>query len=56
MEYSLDDFMYFGKYKNDDRNIRDIIDNDPDYMEWVLDEVDGFELDGPAMGYYLKTR
>lgn len=52
MVYSLDDVIDFGKYKN--KTIREIIDDDPDYIEWALDETDnfGFDLDLEAYYYY----
>ena len=32
-----------------DKTIRQICNQDPTYLEWVLDNIDGFELDDEAM-------
>jgi len=41
--YVVGDTLTFGKHKNED--IDEVIVDDPTYVEWCLDEIDGFELD-----------
>lgn len=50
---SLTDKMNFGKYRN--RTIQEVIEDDPTYIEWALDNVDWFELDDEAMDVYEKA-
>ncbi len=44
--YSLKAPLNFGKYKGD--TVQEIINNDPDYLAWAIDEIEGFELDEEA--------
>lgn len=52
--YKLDDKITFGKYSARvipvALTIRQIIDTDPEYLGWCLDNVGGFELDSEAEG------
>lgn len=43
----LDDKLQFGKYKNY-LTIREIIEKDPDYIEWLFDNASTFDLDAEA--------
>lgn len=45
--FKLNDKITFGKHKG--LTIKEIIEDDPSYLEWALDEVDGFELDDAAI-------
>ncbi len=49
----LTDKMTFGKYRGD--TVQEVIDNAPSYIEWALDEVNGFELDDEAMVEYEQA-
>lgn len=40
--YNLKTRLDFGKYKGD--TVDDVITNDPQYLEWCLENVDGFCL------------
>lgn len=49
--YKLSDKISFGKYgpgHGQHRTIRWIIRNDPQYLDWCLTEIKGFELDNEA--------
>lgn len=50
----LDDGVAFGKYKNTKKEWWWIIENDPSYVEWVLENIDGAELDNEAYEAYQK--
>lgn len=43
---SLSSKMYFGKYKGE--TIEDIIENDPQYVDWCLENVKHFSLNDEA--------
>lgn len=43
---SLDHFMYLGNYKG--RRIVNIIKNDPEYIDWCIDNIKDFILDKEA--------
>lgn len=45
--------MTFGTHTGD--SIQEIIRDDPTYIEWALDDVDGFELDSEASDALEKT-
>ncbi len=53
MPKKLTDKMNYGKYRDD--TIKEVIDNTPSYIEWALDEVNGFELDDEAMAEYEEA-
>jgi hypothetical protein len=42
-EFSLSDKLTFGKYKG--YTIEDVLEDDPNYLEWAIDEIEWFELD-----------
>jgi hypothetical protein len=42
-EFSLSDKLTFGKYKG--YTIEEILEDDPSYLEWAIDEIEWFELD-----------
>lgn len=44
--YGLNDRLTFGKHK--DKLVKMIIRNDPEYILWCLENIDGFELDVDA--------
>ena len=50
--FSLSDKITFGKYSNKElpvaMTIEEIIDQNPEYLAWCLDKIDGFELDDKA--------
>lgn len=50
--FKLEDKITFGKYSTKELpvvlTIQEIIDQDPDYIAWAVDEVKGFELDDKA--------
>ncbi len=52
MRLHLNSRLGFGKYSG--RTVRKVIDVDPDYIEWALNEVDDFDLDDNAMRYLGK--
>jgi hypothetical protein len=39
----LDDILNFGKYKN--WTIQEVIDENPDYLAWAIDNIEWFNLD-----------
>ena len=43
MIYKMNTELNFGKYKN--LTIYEVLDLDPDYLEWALDTIDWFEVD-----------
>lgn len=45
--YLMQDKLDFGKYK--DEHVEEVIVDDPKYIAWCIDEIDGFELDEEAM-------
>jgi hypothetical protein len=45
--FKLNDRIDFGKHRG--LTIKEIIEDDPTYLEWALDEVGGFELDDVAL-------
>ncbi len=53
MTHTLDDRLGFGPHQS--ATIRQVIDDDPDYIEWAFNTIDGFELDDEAM-HYLAQR
>ncbi len=44
--YKLESLMNFGKYEG--RTVKKIACQDPDYLAWAIDEIEGFELDEKA--------
>lgn len=40
--YAEDDFLDFGKYKG--MTIKEVIDDDPEYLVWCLDNVNFFDV------------
>lgn len=44
--YGLETKIALGKHRG--ATIREIIEDDPSYLEWALDEIDWFELDDAA--------
>jgi len=45
-KFSLSDKLTFGKHKG--CTIEEIIEDDPGYLEWAIDEIEWFELDEVA--------
>jgi hypothetical protein len=43
----LDQILWFGKHQG--RTIEDVLDDDPRYLMWACENVDGFELDTAVM-------
>ncbi len=50
-EMGLGDFFMFGKYKDTDMTLQEVIDEDLGYIEWCLTTKDDFILDPEAMEY-----
>lgn len=46
--YTLQTKINFGKYKPDDVVIGELIESDPDYIAWCVENVEWFELDDEA--------
>ena len=44
--FKLKDKLTFGKYKG--QSVDEVIDNDPDYLAWAVEEIDWFKLDEEA--------
>jgi hypothetical protein len=44
--FSLNDKLTFGKYKG--YTIEEVLESDPNYIEWAIDEIEWFELDEMA--------
>lgn len=44
--FTLIDKLTFGKHKG--ATIEEVIDDDPSYLEWAIDEIEWFELDEAA--------
>ena len=41
--HSLDDYLLFGKYKG--QRVEDVCVDDPQYIDWCIENIEGFELD-----------
>lgn len=50
--YDLDDRLPFPKYKG--QLLEDVIDKDPAYVLWLLENVDSFECDKAVQDYIIK--
>ena len=50
MAYGLADKINFGKHRG--KTIKDVIENDPTYIEWMLDTVEAVEFEDTAMKEY----
>ena len=53
MIFTLASNVTFGKYKN--RPVQDVMDTDPNYFEWCIDNIEWFNLDQEAERY-MKAR
>lgn len=49
---SLDTKINYGKHKG--KFIKDIIEQDPSWIEWALEKIEGFGLDVYAFYYLLE--
>lgn len=49
MIYTLRTMVNFGKHRG--KTIQEIISEDHSYIEWAIDEIDNFQLDGNAATY-----
>lgn len=49
--YSLEDDLDFGKYRG--QTIQDTIMENVDYISWLIDNINGFELDNQAYQVYI---
>jgi hypothetical protein len=38
--YDLDDELNFGKYKDSGKTVEDIIEEDPDYIRWCIENIE----------------
>lgn len=47
--YQLTSVLNFGKYKG--HVLSEVVDNDPLYVKWCMDEIDWFNLDYEARAY-----
>lgn len=52
-DFALYDTLPFGKYKGS--TIKEIIEDDPSYIEWCQDAIDDFELNDSAADYLEET-
>lgn len=52
--YTIDETLDFGKYAG--KELREVIADDPAYIEWALDEVGHFDLDDEALDYLARSR
>jgi hypothetical protein len=50
----LDDVFKFGKYKGKNTTLRQAIDNDIKYVEYLMDG--DFQIDNVAYEYYTKVK
>lgn len=50
---TLDHELSFGKYKSDP--LWHVIETDPSYITWCIENVEGFELDNEAYDLYQKA-
>lgn len=46
--FTLQTKIKFGKYKSDNVTVGELIESDPDYIAWCVDEIEWFELDDDA--------
>ena len=52
--WNLDKEFPFGKYKGDALWL--VIDTDPSYIDWCIENIDGFELNNEAFQRYRKQQ
>lgn len=62
-KYSLDTIFNFGKYVKDQdlrnkdgsiKTLREIIDIDPNYIDWCISNIDSFDIDQEADNYFQE--
>ena len=46
--FGLHDVIRFGKYKHDGLTIKEVIERDPEYIDWAVEEIAWFDLDDEA--------
>jgi hypothetical protein len=51
--FTLKDTLTFGKHK--DRNLKDVIDDDPQYIDWCFSNIEWFDLDAIAIDYLKEA-
>lgn len=47
--YNLRDRLTFGKHQGE--TLQDVIDDDPQYIEWIIENIPTFDLDTITMDY-----
>jgi len=52
MVFTLDSGLTFGKYKG--QTVKDVCDDNPEYIEWANDEIVWFELSSEAEDYLAE--
>lgn len=50
--FELSDTFTFGKYKDTDLTLADVINDNIGYITWCIEEVEFFEMDNEAFEYY----
>lgn len=50
---ALEDVFTFGKYQNE--SVGNVIEDDPTYIDWALDEIPNFSLDAEAKSELEKA-
>jgi hypothetical protein len=48
--YNLRDRLTFGKHQGE--TLQQIIDADPEYVEWMIENIPDFDLDAVTMDYF----
>lgn len=49
---TISDTFDFGKHKG--KTVEEVIDEEPTYIEWCIDNVTGFELSDKTFEYYQR--
>ncbi len=47
--YSLNDTLPFGKHQGE--KLQDVIDNDPEYVDWMVKNIATFDIGADAIDY-----
>jgi hypothetical protein len=51
--YNLKDELPFGKHKGE--ILEDVIDDDPEYVDWMVENISSFDLSVDALDYLRNT-
>ena len=52
--YSLDSKVNFGRFKDDDFTVKEVIDYDREYITWAIENIEWFLLSDTAYKYYVS--